>query len=42
MPKEVLHKQFFGWIRDVIVWKDNVEDKDDSGWVENTDNQRWR
>jgi hypothetical protein len=23
---------------DVIVWGDDVEDKDDSDWVENTDN----
>jgi hypothetical protein len=23
---------------DVIVWEDNVEDKDDSDWVESTDN----
>jgi hypothetical protein len=26
---------------DVIVWEDDVEDKDDSDKVENTDNQRW-
>jgi hypothetical protein len=26
---------------DVTVWEDDVEDKDDSDWVENTDNQRW-
>jgi hypothetical protein len=26
---------------DVIVWDDDVEDKDDSDWVEDTDNQRW-
>jgi hypothetical protein len=26
---------------DVIVWEDDVEDKDDSDWVENMDNQRW-
>jgi hypothetical protein len=23
---------------DVIVWEDNVDDKDDSDWVENMDN----
>jgi hypothetical protein len=23
---------------DVIVWEENVEDKDDSGWVESMDN----
>jgi hypothetical protein len=23
---------------DVIVWEDDVEDKDDSDWVESTDN----
>jgi hypothetical protein len=26
---------------DVTVWEDDVEDKDESDWVENTDNQ-WR
>jgi hypothetical protein len=35
MPKEVLHKQHFGRIR---RWEDDVEDKDDSDWVESTDN----
>jgi hypothetical protein len=24
--------------KDVIVWEDNVEDKDDSDWVESMDN----
>jgi hypothetical protein len=23
--------------KDVILWEDNVEDKDDSDWVESTD-----
>jgi hypothetical protein len=27
---------------DVIVWEDDVEDKDDSDWVENMDNHRWQ
>jgi hypothetical protein len=29
-----------GVSEDVIVWEDDVENKDDSDWVVNTDNQR--
>jgi hypothetical protein len=38
MPKEVLHKQCFGRSKDVIVREDDVEVKDDSDWVDSTDN----
>jgi hypothetical protein len=41
MPKECCISNALDGSVDVIVWEDNVEDKDDSDWVKNTDNQRW-
>jgi hypothetical protein len=37
MPKEMLHRQCFGRIQR-CQWEDDVEDKDDSDWVESMNN----
>jgi hypothetical protein len=38
MPKECCISNALDGSEDDIVWEDNVEDKDDGDWVENTDN----
>jgi len=45
-PRELIVRSFkkgcisnaLGGSEDNIVWEDNVEDKDDSDWVDSTDN----